>query len=63
MINTTELQKGDEIIIRKITYVVVNLTAGRTHFWIRRKEFGNDGFYDENWDLSGKRPRLVTRFW
>ena len=50
------LKEGD-IVTRKFrgnvdAYVVVGLTASREHFWVRDLRFGNDGFYDENHDLT-----------
>ena len=34
------------------TYIVVNRTTGGTHFWVRDTQYGNDSFYDENFDLT-----------
>ena len=58
------LKEGD-VVSRKFRgevaqYVVVNLTAGRRYFWVRDLRFGNDGFYDENHDLTEPKWSVVA---
>ncbi len=35
-----------------LTYVVKDRTQGGKHFWVCEERYGNDGFYDENFDLT-----------
>lgn len=50
------LKEGD-VVSRKFrgkttNYVVVGTTIGMQYFWLRDVQWGEDGFYDENYDLT-----------
>ena len=50
------LKEGD-IVSRKfrggvVNYAIVATTLSKKYFWVRELGFGNDGFYDENHDLT-----------
>lgn len=58
------LKHGD-IVARKFrgavtNYVIVNLTEGKRYFWVRDIQWGDDGSYDENHDLTEPKWSVVS---
>jgi len=58
------LKHGD-IVGRKFrgvitNYVITATTASRQYFWVRDVQWGDDGFYDENHDLTEPKWSVVS---
>jgi len=41
-------------------YVIAGITNSREHFWVRNLQWGNDGWYDENHDLTEPKWSVVS---
>lgn len=41
-------------------YIITATTLGMKHFWVRDVQWGDDGFYDENCDLTEPKWSVVS---